>query len=97
MNDYIKREDAVTYIKEHQCLSCSDIGLCGNCAVFIELKLLEKVPAADVRENVRGHWIVKEDAWITSYKCSACGTTWSLDLCDDRFCSHCGADMRGEG
>lgn len=54
--DLISREAAVQYIKDNQCKNCSDIGLCGNCAVLVALKLLENVPAADVRPVARGKW-----------------------------------------
>ena len=51
--DYISRDAALKYIKSEQCKTCSDIGLCGNCAVLVAIKLLAKVPAADVVEVVR--------------------------------------------
>lgn len=54
LEGYISREAAVKYIKSEQCRTCSDIGLCGNCAVLVAVKLLEKVPAADVAEVVHG-------------------------------------------
>lgn len=44
-DEYISREAALKYIKSEQCKTCSDIGLCGNCAVLVAVKLLEKVPA----------------------------------------------------
>nr|DAL18600.1 MAG TPA_asm: 30S ribosomal protein S11 [Caudoviricetes sp.] len=53
-DEYISREAALKYIKSEQCKTCSDIGLCGNCAVLVAVKLLEKVPAADVAEVVHG-------------------------------------------
>lgn len=52
-DEYISREAALKYIKSEQCKTCSDIGLCGNCAVLVAVKLLEKVPAADVAPMVR--------------------------------------------
>lgn len=52
-DEYISREAALKYIKSEQCRTCSDIGMCGNCAVLVAVKLLEKVPAADVEEVVR--------------------------------------------
>jgi hypothetical protein len=52
-DEYISREAALKYIKSEQCGTCSDIGLCGNCAVLVAVKLLAKVPAADVAEVVR--------------------------------------------
>ena len=54
LEGYISREAAVKYIKSEQCRTCSDIGLCGNCAVLVAVKLLEKMPAADVAEVVHG-------------------------------------------
>ena len=51
-DEYIRREAALKYIKSEQCRTCSDIGLCGNCAVLVAVKLLAKVPAADVAEVV---------------------------------------------
>lgn len=46
-------------------------------------------PAADVRENVHGHWIGS----YCPYTCDQCGKT-----SDSRtpFCRYCGADMREE-
>ena len=52
-DEYISREAALKYIKSEQCGTCSDIGLCGNCAVLVAVKLLAKVPAADVAEVVQ--------------------------------------------
>lgn len=52
-DEYISREAALKYIKSEQCKTCSDIGLCGNCAVLVAVNLLAKVPAADVAEVVR--------------------------------------------
>lgn len=50
--DYISREAALAYIKENQCKRCSDIGLCGKCAVLTAAKLFESIPTADVRPVV---------------------------------------------
>ena len=67
---------------------------------------IEKLPAADVRENKRGRWIKTEDGDL---KCSECGHI-SCDeiyeyeplkgspcrvLRNPYFCAKCGADMRG--
>lgn len=71
MADYIRREDAIKYIKSEQCKTCSDIGLCGNCAVLVAVKLLEKVPAADVAPVVRCKDCKygKYAAWCNGYAC----------------------------
>ena len=67
-DEYIRREAALKYIKSEQCRTCSDIGLCGNCAVLVAVKLLEKVPAADVTPVVRGKPITKiREVTITEY------------------------------
>ena len=60
-DEYISREAALKYIKSAQCRRCSDIGLCGNCAVLVAVKLLEKVPAADVAPVRHGRWIFGKD------------------------------------
>lgn len=56
---------------------------------------IEKIPAADVRENVRGEW-----KWIQSYndvKCTVCGEVYPYDdVCLFKYCPNCGANMRGE-
>ena len=67
-DEYISREAALKYIKSEQCRTCSDIGMCGNCAVLVAVKLLEKVPAADVAPVVRGKPITKvREVTITEY------------------------------
>lgn len=57
-------------------------------------KAIEKIHAADVRENVRGHWITcTEDN--TRLSCSVCGADF-YGTVGFIFCPNCGADMRGE-
>ena len=58
--------------------------------------MIDTQPTADVRENVRGEWIEKNDVC----RCSVCGkeALWSERIgcvCTD-YCPNCGADMRGE-
>lgn len=88
-DEYISREAALKYIKSEQCRTCSDIGLCGNCAVLVAVKLLEKVPAADVAEVRHGRWIHHEDGVFT---CSECGNAESND---SYYCRLCAAKMDG--
>lgn len=100
VTDYIRREAALKYIKSEQCKTCSDIGLCGNCAVLVAVKLLEKVPAADVAPVVHGRWIKDDflsDDVNNAEKCSQCGELigWFGNL--PNYCPNCGAKMdRGE-
>ena len=94
-DEYISREAALKYIKSEQCRTCSDIGLCGNCAGLVAVKLLEKVPAADVAEVVHGSGKVRateeaETTQIIDGCCTACGEL--MDCCeaaDYKFCPYC--------
>lgn len=89
-DEYISREAALKYIKSEQCGTCSDIGLCGNCAVLVAVKLLAKVPAADVAEVRHGWWIYHDDDGV--FTCSECGNAESND---SYYCRLCGAKMDG--
>lgn len=56
--------------------------------------LINHAPTADVRENVRGYWKKRKDKPLQNwYQCSNCGA-----ICGEtpKYCSECGADMRGE-
>ena len=98
MSDYIRREDAIEFIENlvssmSVCVSkdeCSGM----NSMKFRAIGAIHDVPAADVRENVRGEWVPK-GRW---YCCSECGHdmifTGTFDD-EKRYCSWCGADMRG--
>lgn len=58
-------------------------------------KRLPKLPAADVRENVRGEWGLStgtDEEFGLSYPCSRCGEE---SIGKRNFCPNCGADMRG--
>lgn len=67
----------------------------------------DNIPAADVRENVRGRWI-KRDSWSSGFgmgetygywwACSNCNNEVKSGYggCDYNYCPTCGADMRGE-
>ena len=105
-DEYISREAALKYIKSEQCRTCSDIGLCGNCAVLVAVKLLEKVPAADAAQVVHGQWSVSKIRSIeTVFYCSECKRTVTVgnDFFGEApknvsaaypYC-HCGAKMDG--
>ena len=104
-DEYISREAALKYIKSEQCRTCSDIGLCGNCAVLVAVKLLAKVPAADVAEVVHGQWEGEGDGYadgeivLDVWHCSQCG--YCIDDgtdnpdCLPKYCPNCGAKMDG--
>lgn len=82
MSDYIKREDAISIIRR-RCKKHTTICV----ATVTEL---QELPPADVRENVKGHWIDKsQGVWVVK-QCSACN-----GICDYQFnfCPYCGAEM----
>lgn len=64
---------------------------------------IDKIPTADVRENVRGEWITvsfettdRNGQIFTigeSNKCSVCGHNSDARF---NFCPNCGANMRGD-
>ena len=65
-----------------------------NCTTNAEGKglgeIIDDIPTADVRENVRGEWI----SIMGHQVCSICG--YKNDIVPTNFCPNCGADMRGE-
>ena len=67
-------------------------------------RVVEATPEADVRENVRGRWIVKEwhdGSFIQSVCCSECGEDFVnvISMIGHKpiwdFCPECGAMMEG--
>ena len=70
------------------------------CDLMVVYELLNEMPAADVRENVKGEWVHKSEKLaplntVWWYECSACGHHAFNEMTTD-FCPNCGADMRGE-
>lgn len=59
-------------------------------------EIIDDIPTADVRENVKAKWIFPYGD--RKYKrCSFCGKTFYSIPSTSNFCPNCGADMRGEG
>lgn len=98
MTEYIKKSDALNAI--------GSITMYRGSIPFDTAKWrIEDIPASDVREVVRGHWvketIIYENEKYKSYspvwKCSACGKeydpSWTGMV---NYCYNCGADMRGD-
>lgn len=63
---------------------------------------INRMPTADVRENVRGKWVSNDhnehygniSTCVYYYPtCSCCGHSGDYNM---NFCPNCGADMRGE-
>ena len=43
-------------------------------------------------ERPQGEWIYHSDGYIAFYTCNRCNCFGDID---DKFCSHCGANMKG--
>lgn len=56
---------------------------------FYKYDDIHSIPAADVRENIHGHWIATPE-------CDTCSECHFKVVAGFNFCPHCGADMRGE-
>lgn len=60
--------------------------------------LIDCVPAADVRENVKGEWLyVVEEIEGTTFRgcrCSKCNYWKGMGIFN--FCPNCGAEMKGK-
>ena len=109
MNDYISRQKAIKIINHYaemalyRMLSLEP----GSRAYLIaELqygdrkhirKMVEGIPAADVRPVVYGEWVKNEKQDKESISCcSACGYPVSPFWAESNFCPNCGVDMRGK-
>lgn len=101
MAEYIEREAAVSFIRENQCKKCSDIGLCGNCAVLTAIKLFESVPSADVQPVRHGRWTdIRTIEHDGNWYCSVCDKEITIYMGPNRtdryrYCPNCGAKMDG--
>lgn len=97
MTEYIEREAAFDAVFGQFCASSDETEAALNGAIAD----IRKIPAADVREAVRGKWIDRDDDYYgwNMWACSACGEEFVLtegtpDMNDYHFCPNCGADMR---
>lgn len=94
MADYIERQAAVSrfeQLKEQADTMRDKLYLDGVLAV------IDALPAANVREDVRGEWVAKKVMIRTpaakNYLCSVC----KEEGFQTNFCPHCGARMDGGG
>ena len=92
--------DADVLIKDIKDLSNCPNGYSGTYDKACIIGLVEDVPTADVRENVKGKWIndgydfPHGNDWIHCSVCGKRGINVPADLTN--FCPNCGADMREE-
>jgi hypothetical protein len=92
MSDYISRDSVINRVlelaKEPSIQKCPDTvnGLLGAYNILYEF------PSADVRENIKGEWIEKEEHGTFWVVCNKCNKQHAFST---NFCPNCGADMRG--
>lgn len=90
--DYISRDSAVETAMDYRVdVIENDYDYGYQKAVEDIAKGLNAVPAADVRHDVKGHWIEEDGTQI----CSECGDEHSWGEYRASFCECCGAKMRG--
>ena len=106
MGDYISREAAIEKIRGACCTDCggSSAAICRFCDFENAVRLIKRLPAADVEPVRRGRWemvypdgtFCKGEALRTMYAllvCSECGKTFELmRMGKPRYCI-CGAKM----
>ncbi len=65
----------------------------GNLTAYLEY-IINRIPAADVREVRHGRWAAGDMPTYGGYKCSVCGGNTVHYKAN--FCPNCGAEMKGE-
>lgn len=94
MAEYIEKEAAVNLILEtpftmSMCLSEQECHGMNRAKQIIARLVEQSIPAANVRENVKGEWV---DVGSLSCRCSECGCKNNRET---PFCPNCGAQMGG--
>ena len=54
---------------------------------------IQRIPAADVKPNIKGYWI-KTGYKFICYSCSECG--YDIEKTKFNYCPNCGAKMESE-
>ena len=88
MAEYISRESIG--LTDFEIILCQADENKYKSALVMLLDKIEKLPAADVRENKRGKW----DLSMGLPHCPFCGN--APDWWGQKYCGYCGADMREE-
>ena len=103
MARYIDADAFAEKMKRQYCEQCDNYqGIrCKSCSYGDWLDDLYCEPTADVRENVKAHWIDMKPTGDSRFMCSRCKgkekvpTIMGEPIVWD-YCPNCGADMRGE-
>ena len=113
MSDYISREAAIETIRVAGCTDCggSSGTICGFCDFDNAIRLIKRLPAADVEPVRHGNWNIRvSDERTLCLECSVCGRkvdNFNLhrllifgeygEACRRYPYCHCGAKMDLEG
>jgi len=92
MAEYIEREKAARILREE---ATAHYPTAFHVGLYAAARVIDSIPAADVRPVVRGRWIRPTrvpDSMLD--ECSVCG--FDTGAYTFNFCPNCGADMRGE-
>lgn len=83
MAEYINKEEAKKALYSTFAFHSYGGGMAAN--------VLDEVPAANVRENVKGEWV---HVGTHEYECSMCHERiWNPCFWIEKYCFNCGADM----
>ncbi|MBP5720439.1 MAG: hypothetical protein J6W82_05185 [Bacteroidales bacterium] len=107
MSDYISREASLRYLNDIWLTATPDgrtaeedkpIAVARCMGLNDAMDAIKSIPAADVREVVRGKWLFDcerqmHDGWTyRQYHCTVCGFQMVGGI--HNFCPNCGADMK---
>ena len=108
MSDYISREAAIEKIRVAGCTDCggSSDTICGFCDFDNAIRLIKRLPAADVEPVRYGRWecVYDDSTGETNITCSHCKNTRTVNGCfvstdgkpcyfEDDYCPSCGAKI----
>ena len=102
MSDYISRKAAIgKLMMKQEKTPKGTIANFYNIVIKLCIEVIERIPTADVRENVHGEWEKMDmHRGMEQYKCSECEAECYVPECMGEpmylFCPNCGADMREE-
>ena len=92
MSDYISRQEAIAVAEMELSAKYNRremaVGFCGV------KRIIENVPAADVRENVKGKWINQSSGVSINLICPKCG--FVVHESGYKFCPSCSSCNIGE-
>lgn len=93
MSDYISREAAIECVRAYRVDAKSKTYEMYNDGIDTAISALSFIPAADVREVVRGRWTENVPPRDKRPRCSVCG---ELNPWKSNYCPSCGSKMEEE-